>query len=249
MNDFWRFFARMPDVEVLSEFSGRVDRNIRHRPQEIDSSRAVDVTGETVMLNSSYVFWGCHESQVYISQLGPYIPLLTPHLQQMVDQFSSEYLKNAVGFHLRRTDNRWAIRQSPDFLFINKGREIVAAGKKIFLATDNERTERKMKRYFGSDLITYQKRTLLEKRWPRATKDDVTVVEDDLIDLFLLSRTEYILGSSGSSFSGVAMALNGSSQSSFLTAEVLDWSGRIELLRCQLSRWRLVRKKFLKLFR
>jgi hypothetical protein len=74
-----------------------------------------------------------------------------------------------------------------------------------------------IKDQFGDAIIIYPKRQALEQRWPR--RFNRIAAEDDLIDLFLLSRTEYILGSYWSSFSGVAIAMNGSDRCKILKEE------------------------------
>jgi len=45
---------------------------------------------------------------------------------------------------------------------------------------------------------------------------DPVVAEDDLLDLFLLALTEYVLGSYWSSFSDIATAMNGSTRPKIL---------------------------------
>jgi hypothetical protein len=136
-----------------------------------------------------------------------------------VDEFAARHLTDAIGFHIRRTDSRQSIRSSPDDLFIQAGRKILAAGGRIFLCTDNQSTEKKFRSLFGSDVITFPKRRKLPERWPRDF--DPVALEDDLIELFLLTRTRYVLGSFWSSFSGLAIALNGSRRSRILASDVL----------------------------
>lgn len=213
--DFWSFFAPLPDLRVFPKVPEKAGSRIKHQPLHVNPSRTVDISVPSVELHSSYIFWGSHEQVIHIKQLLPYLPALHPRLQAMVDEFTAKHLGNSVGLHLRRTDQTKSIRHSPDRLFIEKAREIVASGKKIFLATDNVETEAKMKQLFGDAIVTYPKRTALKQRWPREGFDPI-VVEDDLIDLFLLSRTGYVLGSHFSSFSSLAIALNGSKQGGIL---------------------------------
>jgi hypothetical protein len=206
--DFWRFFAPMPGLAIRKSLSAEVDVETLHGPWHVDQCRTVDVGASAVALRSGYVFWGNHESPITLAEVMPYAPALHPRLMRRVDRFSREHLRNAVGFHVRRTDNETSGRLSPDSIFIEKAREVVKHGKRIFLATDNAATELKFRKLFGDSVVVHPKRRTLERRWPRSF--DPVATEDDLLDLFLLARTEYVVGSYWSSFSSVAIALNGS---------------------------------------
>jgi hypothetical protein len=206
--DFWHFFAPMPDIEVL-----RIGRLCEPRGQRMHGvaadQRIIDVQQGTVKVRSGVAFWGSDEPRLQTWQLREFFPRLHPRLSGIVEDFAVSRLPRAVGMHIRRTDNEQSIRLSPDRLFLDAGAELVAEGKRIFLATDNLATERMMSRQFGEAIVTYPRRKVLAKRWPRRSFDE-TALDDDLLDLFLLARTEYILGCQWSSFSGLAMALNGS---------------------------------------
>src|ERR1700742_2829399 len=146
---FEDFFAAIPDLEFIdAPYSGTADKKVIQRSYEINPTRAVDVTVKSLELHSGFVFWGSHERPIRIGQILPYLPTLNSRLQDRVDEFKSCHLKNAVGFHIRRTDHKHSIYQSPDNLFFEKAREVISAGKKIFLATDNLDTESKMKNRF-----------------------------------------------------------------------------------------------------
>jgi len=215
--DFWDLFTKVPDVEIIQNLP-QPDKVARHQPRHVDPTRTVDITVRTLQLHSGQIFWGSHESQIQLHQLVEYVPRLNSRLQGIVDDFAKRNLQNTVGFHLRRTDQAQSILHSPDVLFFRKANEIISEGKKIFLATDNLKTIKKFRRKFGDMIIVYPKRTELEKRWPRPQFDQMAV-EDDLIDLFLLVKSEYIIGSHFSSFSCMARALNGSPKSAILKTE------------------------------
>jgi hypothetical protein len=204
----------IPELKIIPASSGIADKFVCHRPYRIDPIRAVDVTVETLELRSGWIFWGNHESKIKLIHLKNYLVNLNKYLQDIVDTYSTEHLEHTVGFHMRRTDSRASIHHSPDALFWKSARQIIAGGKKIFLATDNTNTESEMKRLFGNSIITYPKRQTLKNRWPR--EFDQIATEDDLIDLFLLAKTEYVIGSFSSSFSEMAIMLNGSARSVIL---------------------------------
>ncbi len=212
--NFRRYFCGVPDVRFYRKLRAEVDASICHYPHRLNPRRVVDVTVPVIAVQSAYVFWGSHESPLELRDLKRWLPALHPRLMRRVVDFSRKHLQNAVGFHIRRTDNTTATQYSPDSLFLREARQIIASGKKIFLATDNINTERLLQRLFGKAVIVHPKRRKLRRRWPRAF--DSVALEDDLIDLFLLARTEYVLGSYWSSFSAMAIELNGSSRSRIL---------------------------------
>lgn len=114
-----------------------------------------------------------------------------------------------VGMHVRRTDNKPAADRSPDAAFFAAGDREVEKGHSIFLATDNRKTLEIMRDRYGDRLFHYPKRSALDERWPRQTIEPADVA-DDLIDLRLLVGCEHVVGSAASSFSRVAVLLNGS---------------------------------------
>jgi hypothetical protein len=206
--DFGRFFVPLADADVVRFPPLCAPRSRRMNDTE-RSERAVDVRLRTAKIRSGVVFWGSDETRIGMSGVADCLPHLHPRLAERVAAFTAERLAGAVGFHMRRTDHSAATANSPDTLFLAEAEEVVAEGRPIFLATDNLATEAMMVGRFGRRVITYPRRKVLVQRWPRP-QFDATALEDDLLDLFLLARTEYVVGCKGSSFSGVAMALNGS---------------------------------------
>jgi hypothetical protein len=206
--DFWHFFAPFSGMDVLSYkplCSGRHQR-IGDLPT---GQRVVDVRATTLKIKAAHVFWGNDEPQIGTADVVPFVPRLHARLETLVEEFAAERLSLAVGFHIRRTDNELAIASSPDALFLAEAERVIATGWNIFLATDNLATERMMTNRFGASIITFPRRQKLSERWPRPDFDPIAV-DDDLLDLFLLARTNFVIGCQCSSYSGMAMALNGS---------------------------------------
>ncbi len=206
--DFWRFFAPLADLKIV-RFRPLCGPRMKRMHGVAADLRAIDVRAPTVKVRSGVAFWASDEPRIHNSELRDFYPRLHPRLEEVARDFTAARLTSAVGMHIRRTDNEQSIRASPDRLFIEEGAEIVGQGKQIFLATDNLATERMMVERFGDSVVTYPRRKIMAQRWPRTSFDPVAL-EDDLLDLFLLGRTEYVLGSRWSSFSGLAMAMNGS---------------------------------------
>jgi hypothetical protein len=208
--EFTQFFAPLPDADVVRLGSLCQGRRDDFRYGE-GIERTVDVRRNTVKMRTCQMFWGSDEPRIRMWQLRDYFPRLSPELAAATDRIAGEHFANTVGMHIRRSDNRRSIAESPDDLFRTRAAAIVAAGMRIFLATDNAQTEQQMRGHFGDWIISYPKRDARPVRWPRTFEP--IALEDDLIDLFLLAKSQYVLGSSGSSFSAVAIVLNGSPRS------------------------------------
>jgi len=105
-----------------------------------------------------------------------------------------------VGLHIRRTDNIESIRNSPDVLFTKKVESILAEkpSTKFYLATDCDATKESFLRMFGDCIICS----------PRsASRTTVAGIRDAVIELWVLSQTNRIIGSYYSSFSEAAALL------------------------------------------
>jgi hypothetical protein len=107
------------------------------------------------------------------------------------------FVTNTIGIHIRRTDNKWSIQNSPDILFYNKiDKELsVNSDTKFFLATDSRSTENDFISKYGDKII------VLEKEFNRNTEEGIISA---YIDLLCLSKTSRIYGSFHSSFSEIA---------------------------------------------
>lgn len=101
-----------------------------------------------------------------------------------------------IGMHIRRTDHANAIGHSPDELFLDV---IQSSNDKILLCTDDLETENKLKRQFGSRILTFS---------TNKSRDSKDGIRNAVIDLMLLSRSSKIYGSFNSTFSSFAAEYN-----------------------------------------
>ena len=124
------------------------------------------------------------------------------YLLKVIDSYTRGF-DNVVGVHVRRTDNRASIQNSPTSRFIERmEREVDADGStRFFVATDSPEEEEHLRRAFPARIISYQKRSL-DRKDPRA-------IQDALVDLWCLSRCRKLIGSYSSSFTEVAWQVNG----------------------------------------
>jgi hypothetical protein len=109
---------------------------------------------------------------------------------------------STIGFHIRRTDHKIAIRNSPIKLFENKMKNYTESVKdiKFFIATDDKKVEEELSNKFQEKCIIHK------KTYGRDSKEGII---DAAAEMFLLSNTQKIYGSYWSSFSIISAKLSG----------------------------------------
>jgi len=194
--------------------------HIRHLPLQEGGSRKswrVPVTTHPrIALTSWFVFCAAEERLLrrYTAyeehDVMPWFPQTSPAILEKVFAFKQAFFPpRTVGMHIRRTDNKGATLRSPDRSYFREGDRLVNTGYYIFLATDNQETLQLFCRRYGEKLIHYPKSSALERRWPRNSSNAQEII-DDMVDLWLLVSCDFVIGSQGSSYSRVAILLNGS---------------------------------------
>ncbi len=146
---------------------------------------------------SCYQDFGDFDNSVYATLFHP-----VDEIENAVKQFTDRFGTYAIGFHIRRTDNKESIDKSPLSLFIEAGKKEIGknAATKIFLATDDEGVKKEMTGIFGDRIITPQQ---------SADRDSTDGIRGGLTDMYTLARTAVIYGSAGSSFSVMAAKIGG----------------------------------------
>lgn len=121
----------------------------------------------------------------------------TPSLQQRIDEVVCSFGNRCVGVHIRRTDNVSSIKESPTELFFQRMQEMIASDTEIrfYVASDSMEEKKHLKEAFGNRIITAVENT---------SRNSVQGIQDALIELYVLSRTDLILGSVKSSYSETA---------------------------------------------
>ncbi|MCD8298085.1 MAG: hypothetical protein LUC88_10985 [Prevotella sp.] len=107
-----------------------------------------------------------------------------------------------VGVHIRGTDNVKSKLHSPFNVFVNFiNKELIKdPNTKFYLATDEIEFKKKLIDMFDDIIIT--NREVLNR-------NSLEGMEGALIDLYCLSKTDYIIGSYYSSFSEIAAEIGG----------------------------------------
>lgn len=126
-----------------------------------------------------------------------------PSLAQRINEETSKFALPTTGVHIRRTDGAKSTAVSKTSAFVE---HIEAALEKdnrqlFYVATDDAAEEALLRTNFGDHIIAQANKEL--------QRDSKKGIEDALVDLFVLSRTNAILGSYWSSFSATAAWLTG----------------------------------------
>lgn len=161
---------------------------------EVNQETSLRYFNKHLLLNRNIFISSCRKFFPYPNSIWPFFTPVTK-IQDAVEGWLTQHQSQTVGIHIRRTDNTAAIQHSPLHLFVH---EIEALLKKdsnttFFLATDCSEVQEELVRLFGAAVIkTYSE-----------TKNRLTTtgLQQALVDLLLLSKTRYILGSYYSTFS------------------------------------------------
>ena len=130
-------------------------------------------------------------------------------LLQKIEEFRQQHwTDDIIGLHIRRTDllNHLKYKKldsnfSSDEMFISAIEKEISQGcSRFFLATDNEETQKLIYHHFPDQIISYCQTFNSEHKRQ-------TTLENALIDLYLLSSCQKIIGSYYSSFSNYAADL------------------------------------------
>lgn len=136
------------------------------------------------------------DNQQYFKHMRPIFPV-----RQKIKEISQHFDEFTIGVHIRRTDHKQSIENSPISLFISAMDKDLSINDKttFFLCTDDEAVEQELVGRYGDRIIVYKK---------DRSRQSVKGIQDALIDLHCLSKTARILGSYWSSFSEIGAKMN-----------------------------------------
>lgn len=117
-----------------------------------------------------------------------------PHLQQRIEERKLQLGEEAIGVHIRRTDNARSIAESPTEAFIRRMQQAPATTR-FYVATDDEREKERLCKAFPHRVVVSP--TVAN----RHTREGI---EEAVVELFTLAGTRCILGSACSTFSDMA---------------------------------------------
>jgi len=123
-----------------------------------------------------------------------------PLVQQMVNTEIQSFDENTLGIHIRRTDHRVAIKNSPIELFEKKIEDEIALNEKVnfYLASDCSDTKRHLvDKYKG----------IIQTNFEPSDRTTLQGMYRAITELYALASTTKVYGSSGSSFSTTACSI------------------------------------------
>jgi len=128
----------------------------------------------------------------------------TPSIMQRIDSVAEKLGPNSVGIHIRRSDNAKSWEKSPLSVFISAIQNTLqeAPQTRFFLATDSPDVQTALIQIFSKEVIITREGISL-------SRDSISGMEEAVIDMWSLSRTNKILGSYWSSFSEAAASIGG----------------------------------------
>lgn len=145
----------------------------------------------------SIYFESCYRLESLLEKPGYQKFIPTEAIQKRVEQITSKF-HDTIGVHIRRTDHHYAIENSPTQLFMEKISAYLDASEAntVFLCTDDGETKTQLIEKFGEKIIHAEISSL--------SRNDPHGIEDAVVDLMCLSKTNKIYGSHFSSFSQTA---------------------------------------------
>lgn len=223
--DYGTLFEPDPALEVIGRLPDGIVRGYRSMRTLMNEeggspeSRRIPLDGPTrILLESCHCFTALSDPEPMDEKaLLAWLPRPSRAVSDQAAAFRAASFPAGpiVGPHLRRTDNKGAIMIAPDRLFVRAARSARRKSVAVFLAADNAETEARLRARIGGGVIAYPKDPGVGPRWPK--QFEPAQIAADYIDLLLLAGCDHVLGSWGSSYSSLAIALNGSPRSRRLT--------------------------------
>ena len=137
----------------------------------------------------------CHEFGNNTAAFRVFKPVA--EIEESISEITKKFTKNVIGIHIRRTDNLPAVTNSPVSLFIVAIKaELEAQSNTVFfLCSDDTMAKNEIIELFGEKIIAVKK---------EVSRNTVSGMQDAVVDMYCLSKTNKILGSYYSSFPEVA---------------------------------------------
>lgn len=137
----------------------------------------------------------CNEFYFKPEYLSYFLP--NDRIQNAINKVVGKFHENTVGLHIRRTDHKHAINESPVELFIEKMREEIQNNTSVafYLATDDADLKNMLIEKFGSRILFSS---------VELNRNNADGMYGAMIDLYALASTRRIYGSYFSSYSDIA---------------------------------------------
>lgn len=168
--------------------------------QDNDYESIKDITASTLHSGKDVLIQSGLNYYPFSTHLYRSIFKATDEIEKKADSIMNILGEEAIGFHIRRTDNKESIKHSPDALFMSEMDAKISENPKVkfYLATDDERTKKEFSGKYG-DRIVFSKKA--------ANRHTMEGIKQAATEMLVLSKTRRIVGSYYSSFSEAAAIL------------------------------------------
>ena len=183
---FCKFLALLEKLHVLAIFG----------PDDYDELRAATAAGKHYiwMIAQSFSAFYWPDGADFQRNLFA----LSDELQKRVDAEVARFGGNAVGVHIRRTDHKIAIDESPLELFEKEIASRIAEDPSVtfYVCSDDADVKDSLMKAFGPDHIVLPTGVL--------ARNSAEGIKQAIVEMFSMASTKSIIGSAGSSFSSMA---------------------------------------------
>jgi hypothetical protein len=141
----------------------------------------------------------CHSMSLHYPLKNLFIP--AHNIQREIGMITDKFNDQTYGIHIRRTDNMNSINNSPLSSFYNVIDELLERNctTKFYVASDSLKVKEDILSRYSNQSIIFHNASL--------TRNSIKGIQDAVIDLWCLSKTNKIFGSFYSSYSELASEL------------------------------------------
>ncbi len=210
--DFHELFEN--DIKMLYNFRIEESSLLLNFKYEASSSLDPDVINNhsDIVLIDSYRSFSDKSLRfqdylpIYLDELKSLKPV--PEISERVDRFVKEHFKNkhVVGVHFRSWSNAvgdadWDLKSNPiEAFFAEMDKELARHPNTVFfIATDDQANKEKF-------IERYKDKVILSGI-PKIARNDIVSQKDGLFEWLLLGKTEFVIGTNGSTYSDEATLL------------------------------------------
>lgn len=182
----------LPSVPEALIFDKRMDEAATTKGMQQGFDFAAWARGSRVWMSSNVYFMSEEVPQDAFDLFKPVVKL-----QRRIDAVALQLKGQAVGVHIRRTDNERSIANSPTEAFVERMRQ-EPEDTRFYLATDDETVKAQLRQAFPDRIVSLPR---------KADRGSLQGMEDAVVEMFALSRCRRVLGSSCSTYSMTAASL------------------------------------------
>lgn len=196
------------------------------RPTNVRFGRLPVDPADTIAIFTCHQFLDYYNDPRFPDRLRAFLGTARPEIVAEVNDFAERHFDDAtVGVHVRRTDFRSQKGVSHYLKQMRRFGDVT-----FFISTDDPAVTAEIRQHYPR-AVEYSKSSL--------SRQESSGLVQALIDMLLLSRTSYLIGTQGSSFTGIARAAGG-------TGGKFNFGQSISLRDLQLGKLRNMSRKIVR---